>query len=157
MEKFYQTMLSNIRKHPLLQKIIMGFTRYIPIITFIVYSILLVYLLYTQNTLLAKTLYKPLASFLTVTLLRKAINRKRPYEAMAIDPLIEHKQGESFPSRHTVSAFAIALACLQVNSLLGTIMLILAFVVSCSRILSGVHYISDVLSAVIIALIISFL
>ena len=40
MEKFYQTMLSNIRKHPLLQKIIMGFTRYIPIITFIVYSIL---------------------------------------------------------------------------------------------------------------------
>lgn len=35
MEKFYQTMLSNIRKHPLLQKIIMGFTRYIPIITFI--------------------------------------------------------------------------------------------------------------------------
>ena len=38
MEKFYQTMLSNIRKHPLLQKIIMGFTRYIPIITFIVYS-----------------------------------------------------------------------------------------------------------------------
>ena len=133
MEKFYQTMLSNIRKHPLLQKIIMGFTRYIPIITFIVYS------------------------FLIVTLLRKVINRKRPYEAMAIDPLIEHKQGESFPSRHTVSAFAIALACLQVNSLLGTIMLILAFVVSCSRILSGVHYISDVLSAVIIALIISFL
>ena len=157
MEKFYQTMLSNIRKHPLLQKIIMGFTRYIPIITFIVYSILLVYLLYTQNTLLAKTLYKPLASFLIVTLLRKVINRKRPYEAMAIDPLIEHKQGESFPSRHTVSAFAIALACLQVKSLLGTIMLILAFVVSCSRILSGVHYISDVLSAVIIALIISFL
>ena len=90
MEKFYQTMLSNIRKHPLLQKIIMGFTRYIPIITFIVYSILLVYLLYTQNTLLAKTLYKPLASFLIVTLLRKVINRKRPYEAMAIDPLIEH-------------------------------------------------------------------
>ena len=88
MEKFYQTMLSNIRKHPLLQKIIMGFTRYIPIITFIVYSILLVYLLYTQNTLLAKTLYKPLASFLIVTLLRKVINRKRPYEAMAIDPLI---------------------------------------------------------------------
>ena len=88
---------------------------------------------------------------------RQVINRKRPYEAMAIDPLIEHKQGESFPSRHTVSAFAIALACLQVNSLLGTIMLILAFVVSCSRILSGVHYISDVLSAVIIALIISFL
>ncbi|MCB5496332.1 phosphatase PAP2 family protein [Mediterraneibacter gnavus] len=41
--------------------------------------------------------------------------------------------------------------------MLGTIMLILAFVVSCSRILSGVHYISDVLSAVIIALIISFL
>ena len=54
MENFNQTMLSNIRKHPLLQKIIMGFTRYIPIITFIVYSILLVYLLYTQNTLLAK-------------------------------------------------------------------------------------------------------
>ena len=157
MEKFYQTMLSNIRKHPLLQKIIMGFTRYIPIITFIVYSILLVYLLYTQNTLLAKTLYKPLARVIREKGLDDVINRKSPCDAMVIFPSIEHREGETFPSRHTVSAFAIALACLQVNSLLGTIMLILAFVVSCSRILSGVHYISDVLSAVIIALIISFL
>ena len=157
METIYQSMLHNIRKYPRLQIIIIGFTRYIPIITFIVYPSLVIYLLYTKNNLLIETIWKPLTSFLIVTIFRKIINRKRPYETMDINPLVKHKQGESFPSRHTVSAFAIAFVCLQVNLSLGITMLILAVIVSSSRILCGVHYISDVLSAIIIALLINFI
>lgn len=157
METIYQSMLHNIRKYPRLQIIIIGFTRYIPIITFIVYPSLVIYLLYTKNNLLIETIWKPLTSFLIVTIFRKIINRKRPYETMDINPLVKHKQGESFPSRHTVSAFAIAFVCLQVNLSLGITMLILAIIVSSSRILCGVHYISDVLSAIIIALLINFI
>lgn len=157
METIYQSMLHNIRKYPRLQIIIIGFTRYIPIITFIVYPSLVIYLLYTKNNLLIETIWKPLTSFLIVTIFRKIINRKRPYETMDINPLVKHKQGESFPSRHTVSAFAIAFVCLQVNLPLGITMLILAIIVSSSRILCGVHYISDVLSAIIIALLINFI
>lgn len=157
METIYQSMLHNIRKYPRLQIIIIGFTRYIPIITFIVYPSLVIYLLYTKNNLLIETIWKPLTSFLIVTIFRKIINRKRPYETMDINPLVKHKQGESFPSRHTVSAFAIAFVCLQVNLSLGITMLVLAIIVSSSRILCGVHYISDVLSAIIIALLINFI
>lgn len=157
METIYQSMLHNIRKYPRLQIIIIGFTRYIPIITFIVYSSLIIYLLYTKNNLLIESIWKPLTSFLIVTIFRKIINRKRPYETMNINPLVKHKQGESFPSRHTVSAFAIAFVCLQVNLSLGITMLLLAIIVSSSRILCGVHYISDVLSAIIIALLINFI
>lgn len=157
METIYQSMLQNIRKSQNLQKIIISFTRYIPIITFIVYPSLIIYLLYTKNNLLAQTIWKPLISFLIVTIFRKIINRKRPYESMDINPLVKHKQGESFPSRHTVSAFAIALVCLNVNLPFGIIMLILAVIVSASRILCGVHYISDVLSAIVIALLINLI
>ena len=157
METIYQSMLQNIRKSQNLQKIIIGFTRYIPIITLIIYPSLIIYLLYTKNNLLLETIWKPLTSFLVVTIFRKIINRKRPYESMGINPLVKHKQGESFPSRHTVSAFAIAFACLKVSLSFGIIMLILAIIVSGSRILCGVHYISDVLSAIFIAFLINLI
>ena len=157
MESIYQSMLQSIRKYPNLKTIIIGFTRYIPIITFIVYPSLIIYLFYTKNNLLAESICKPLFSFLIVTIFRKIINRKRPYETMEIVPLVNHKLGESFPSRHTVSAFAIAFVCLQVNLAFGIIMLLLAIIVSSSRILCGVHYISDVLSAIIIAFIINLI
>lgn len=157
MESFYQSMLSTIRKYPFLMQALINFTKYIPIITFIIYPLVIIFLLITNNDLLVPTIIRPAASFFIVTIFRKLVNRKRPYEAMAIEPLLSHKHGESFPSRHTVSAFAIALACLNVSWLLGIIMIVLAIIVSSSRILCGVHYISDVLAAIIIAIIIAFI
>lgn len=157
MEIFYQKILSSIRKYHWLEQLIVGFTKYIPVITFIIYPSVLIYLFITKDPLLLETIIKPLTSFLLVTIFRKLVNRKRPYEAMDIKPLLAHKQGESFPSRHTVSAFAIALACLNISIPLGIMMLILAIIVSSSRILCGVHYISDIISAVIIALIITLI
>ena len=62
-----------------------------------------------------------------------------------IEPLVGHKTGESFPSRHTVSAFAIAFALLNINIHLGIIALIIACIVGLSRIICAVHFISDVL------------
>lgn len=151
MEHFYQTMLFNIRKHPNLEQIIKFLAHYTPFITFIVYPLLIIYLYFTKNHLLPEIIICPLISFCLVTILRKIFNRKRPYEKMNIKPLVKHKQGESFPSRHTVSAFAIAFACLRFNFLLGIIMIVIATIIACSRILCGVHYLSDVISAIIIA------
>lgn len=157
METFYQNLLQNIQNYPVLKNIVISSTKYIPIIIFIIYPSTLIYLFITKNDLLLLTIIKPLVSFITVTIIRKIINRKRPYETLNIEPLLMHKSGESFPSRHTVSAFAIALACLKVSLSLGIIMTILAIFVSLSRILCGVHYISDVIVAILIALFIDFL
>lgn len=158
MEAIYQTMLCTIRKHPHIEKTIIAITKYIPLIIFIIYPGIIIYLFITNNDLLLKTIIKPLSSFIFVTIIRKIINRPRPYTTMNLNPLVKKdKQGESFPSRHTVSAFAIALAALHVSLPLGILMLILAVLVSSSRVLCGVHYLSDVIVAIIIALIIDFI
>ena len=95
---------------------------------------------------------KPLIAFITVTILRKLINRKRPYEYMNITPLVSHKKGQSFPSRHTLSAMIIALVTLDIHMTLGIIMIILASLIGICRILAGVHHISDVLAGAMYAL-----
>jgi membrane-associated phospholipid phosphatase len=98
------------------------------------------------------TLFKPLIAFATVTIIRKLINRKRPYEYMNITPLVSHKKGQSFPSRHTLSAMIIAFVTLNINITLGIILVALASVIGICRILAGVHHISDVLVGAIYAL-----
>ena len=49
------------------------------------------------------------------------------------------------PSRHTASAFIIAMTFLYVNIPLGVFMLATAALISASRVLAGAHYIRDVL------------
>ena len=154
MEKFYVAMLQYIRKSAFLQRTIIAITRYFPMITFILYPCVLLYLFISKSPFLFETIWKPFAAFLVVTVFRKIVNRPRPYEAMNIEPLIGHKHGESFPSRHTVSAFAIAFALLNINIHLGIIALIIACIVGLSRIICAVHFISDVLCGFLIALII---
>ena len=151
MEKFYVAMLQYIRKSAFLQRTIIAITRYFPMITFILYPCVLLYLFISKSPFLFETIWKPFAAFLVVTVFRKIVNRPRPYEAMNIEPLIGHKHGESFPSRHTVSAVIIALVCFHVNIYLGIFALIVAMIMSICRILAGVHFISDVLVSVIIA------
>ena len=68
MELFYQNMLQQIRNHPILENTIINFTKYIPIITFIIYPSILIYLFITKSTLLLATIIKPLVSFIIVTI-----------------------------------------------------------------------------------------
>lgn len=154
MERLYQLMLNYIHQYSLLERNIIFLCHYLPYITFGLYPCLLIYLFFIKSDLLLITIIKPLSAFLFVTLFRKIINRKRPYETMQINPLFKHKSGESFPSRHTVSAFIIALVCFYVNIYLGIFALSIAIMISISRILAGVHYISDVIASIVIAVII---
>lgn len=157
MEKYYQKMLNYIHQRPRLKKIIIDICDYFPYIPFCMYPCLLFFLFLNQNPLFMMTIIKPLSAFLIVTLFRKIVNRPRPYVAMNIKPLLTHKQGESFPSRHTVSAFIIALMFTHVNVYLGIMTLIVAMIISGSRILAGVHYISDVVVSILIAIMIDMI
>ena len=65
--------------------------------------------------------------------------------------IIKPKKGESFPSRHAVSAMIIALVCFGINIYLGIFALVIALLICISRIMAGVHYISDVFVSIIIA------
>lgn len=130
--------------------------RYVP------YIIAAAYLLMTGWTLLflqdCRTVVRliciPAAAFILVSIFRHFVNAPRPYVQYHIVPLIpKNKQGESFPSRHTLSAAIIAMAGLYVNTAVGIQLWVLALVVAATRVLAGVHFVKDVLAALAFGLV----
>jgi len=75
----------------------------------------------------------------------------------ALNQLLDPGQSPSFPSNHTILTFVFSLVILRANKILGIIFLVLAFLIGLSRIVAGVHYPSDILAGIIIALLSTWL
>lgn len=121
--------------------------RFVPTLVANVYGILCVLALLANPMLLIRFVGVPLVVFVVVTVVRSIINRPRPFEKLGFSPINfanKQKNGKSFPSRHSASAAVIAMACMSLLPWLGWVMVILALIVAASRVLSGMHYISDV-------------
>lgn len=96
----------------------------------------------------------PASVLILITAMRKIIKRERPYERFDTPPLFERDgEGDSFPSRHTASAFIIAMSGFVLSPFLGVGLLLVAAAIGVSRILSGVHYVTDVLAGMLISVI----
>lgn len=112
-------------------------------------------LVITRDGRMLRFLLVPAVTFALVTLLRRVINRARPYDALRFEPVGDAVRGKglSMPSRHTASAAAIAFAFAHayphpaVIALMGA----LSLLVAASRVVRGVHYPSDVLAALLIS------
>ncbi len=134
--------------------------QYLPLILFIAYPLLILHVFFQRQNDIFRVILVPLGVFLFVTIFRKIINEQRPYEKYGISSLFNKtKKGESMPSRHTASAFIIAITIFYINFDLGVTALSIAILIGLSRILAGVHFIRDVLigmSASVIAGIIFF-
>lgn len=137
--------------------------KYLPIMVYILYPVLLI------NTVIymikggspddfIKTLVIPAVTFLSVSILRKLINKPRPYEALNINPLIKKDtKGKSFPSRHAASVFTIAMASFTLHPYIAYFLLFVGVVMIASRVLAGVHYISDVIAGALYAIILALI
>lgn len=89
----------------------------------------------------------PAAAFLLGTVLRAAIDRPRPYEALGFAPLFpKATKGQSMPSRHCFSAAAIAVTLGSRWLVVGAVLALVAVVIALCRVLMGHHYPSDVLA-----------
>lgn len=100
----------------------------------------------------------PLITLILVSIVRVIINAKRPYEVYDYTPAVQKKTlGKSFPSRHTVSAFIIAMAFLYLQTKLGVIMLVVAAAIGVTRVLAGVHFIRDVIGGAAIGVVVGIL
>ena len=98
------------------------------------------------------------AGFVGVTLLRKIFKRPRPYEIYGYTPILSRNgKGDSFPSRHTYSVTVIAFASFQISPYLFVVNAMIALVLGAMRVLGGVHRVSDVVCAYVIALLIGII
>lgn len=125
------------------------------------YLLALLTLMLRRDIRLIRVLLVPAACFLAVTALRPAIGRQRPYDRFGVPPVGSYRpgKGKSMPSRHTASAAAIAFAVVYAFSSapLTLLMLFLCILIAALRVLSGQHYISDVLAALAISALISLI
>ena len=85
--------------------------------------------------------------FIAVTVARKLINAKRPYEVYDFygDPP-RKKKGEAHPSRHCYSASVIAMLGIAVSPFLTLGTGILALIIAVTRVVTGVHFVRDVIA-----------
>lgn len=96
----------------------------------------------------------PALGFAVVSLLRKKVNAPRPYEALAINPLIKkNTHGQSFPSKHVFSSFCIASCWLSWSVAMGSVLLALACCIAAVRVIGGVHWPRDVIAGALLGII----
>lgn len=158
-ETNYNALADYIKSSPALYGLFKIIYKYVPYATMLIYGCLIIWCAFNavksgDYNIVLRVMLVPFTGVVTVTLMRKIFNCQRPYTKYNIQPLMARdKSGESFPSRHTFSIGIIALAFLYVNIPLGIIMLVLTPVLAASRVIAGVHFIRDVVGAMIIAVI----
>ena len=123
---------------------------------YLAYPLLIAYMLFVlKDPYVARMIIVPLDSFIILSVFRYFVNRPRPYEAFEVPPVIaKDTKGKSFPSRHVFSAMIIALTFLMASPFqwLGAIFVVVAILLAVVRVVSGVHYISDVVAGIAVAL-----
>lgn len=146
------------KNNPVSKKILLLSNKICTYIVFALYPSLLFYLLFKGRAELSSAIIVPLDGFVVLSIFRCLVNRPRPYEKFGVSSVIpKDKKGRSFPSRHVFSAFIIAFTYLSMSHIttiflyIGFILLILAILIAVIRVLSGVHFISDVIAAFVFA------
>lgn len=90
-------------------------------------------------------------SYILKIIIQLIHQRPRPFVNHDVLQLVDKSAGSaSFPSGHTVLAFAIAFSIYFYNKKLGAIFLVLAMLAGLGRIYVGVHYPLDVLGGVLL-------
>jgi undecaprenyl-diphosphatase len=81
------------------------------------------------------------------------VPEERPFTSHPeIHQLIPHEAGQSFPSDHSLAAFALAFATLAfLSRRWGAVLLPAAALIGFSRVYGGVHYPGDILGAALLA------
>ncbi len=125
---------------------------------YITYPLLVIYMFLKAEDDLLRAIVVPGVNFVLLTIFRKFFNRPRPYETFEIPPVIpKDTKGKSFPSRHVFSSMVIAMTFLLVSPwpVIGVVFVVLTVLLAIVRVLSGVHYPSDVIAGALYAIVVA--
>ena len=154
-EQQYRTVIGWFNARPAAKKALRAVSTGAAAAVYLLYLGLLAWLAWHAMWVpLGVTAVVPAAAFVVGTALRAAINRPRPYTKYGFVPLFpKDKTGQSMPSRHCFSSAAIAATVWYVLPPLGAVLAVLAVIIAVSRVVTGVHFVSDVLAGLAFGLV----
>ena len=91
-----------------------------------------------------------------VKLLNLVYHRPRPFATHAMKLLFYRPSDSSFPSNGTVVAFSVAASVWPFNRTVGAVMYMLACLFGLARVCSGVHYPTDILGGMLLAMSVAY-
>ncbi|MDD5944821.1 MAG: phosphatase PAP2 family protein [Clostridia bacterium] len=148
----YMSVYRFVQRHPALHRPIKFINAVSPQIMMVLFYGLMPILVLMRDIRVIAFAACPLIELVLVTKFRDKIDRPRPFDVLDVTPLEKHSSGHSFPSLHCSSSFVITASLFYIHPILGVIGLIVSIFVAVSRLLSGVHYPSDILAGIIIGL-----
>ena len=153
--KRYETTVRIFSEYKTANTFLLIIYKALPYIVFVAYPALLIYKFFEIGYGIEwqKLILVPLGVLILVTVMRVVINEERPYEKYGMDSVF-HKTTvrKSMPSRHTASAYIIAMTFLSVNLPLGIVALCFASMIEASRVMAGAHFIRDVVVGALIGI-----
>lgn len=157
-EKHFIYITNFFRKSKLRTSLVKICSKFLPLLVVIIYALSIFYLAVKRDQRIILFILVPAIDFIFISLFRNYKNKPRPYDIYNFIPLVKFEpgKGKSFPSRHTASAFIIAMACFYLNTYLGFFTFIIAFLIGSSRIISGVHFPKDVIAGMLISILFGY-
>lgn len=150
-EQRYEQWAAPLRGRPGVVRALNTVNRGIVIVFYVVYALLLGWACVSDPWRLVPLVGVTAVGFVAVSFFRRRFNAPRPYECCAIAPLIARDgAGESFPSRHAFSAFAIAASWFAASVPVAVVLLVAAGALAVCRVLGGVHFPRDVVAGAFI-------
>jgi len=156
----YIKMTQPFRDHPEMAKGIHIANKLCTGLMYLSYPLLIIFMILQKDMNVIRAVLVPGISFVLLSLFRKVINRPRPYETFDVPSVIKKDtKGKSFPSRHVFSATIIAMTFLLVSPWpwLGVVFLGVSILLAIVRVISGVHFISDVSVGFIVGVVVALL
>lgn len=159
MKTFYKTINKIINQLPFIKSCIFFLSKFCPWIVGVFYTlfVLKLYLEFGVSQTLY-LIYLPLLTALICAILRIATNRQRPWEKYHFQPVDDkNRGGHSFPSIHVGLALSITLCVIPFGPNMSILLMTTTVVIIATRLLTGLHYMSDIIFSIVIALLVNLL
>lgn len=148
MKFFYEGINKFMYKHPFIKSCVYFASKFCPWMVAIFYSLFLLKIVIESQTGFYLLFIKPFVVLLITVLLRILIDRPHPIQKYDLKPIDDKKR----IGIHTSLAISIALTVIARGPNMGLLLSALAITITCTRLLTGVHYLTDILASILIAL-----